>query len=149
MLTGLLIAAVFTAAFSMIAKRLSATVLTAPMIFLGFGFALSETGLMPHGDAEASLHLVAEIALVILLFLDAAQINLDLLRKRHVWPVRMLVLGLPLSIVFGTLVAWAILPGWPIVAVALLAAILLTHPIQSRQSARAHCWRRFQRARQR
>jgi sodium/hydrogen antiporter len=148
MLTGLLIAAVFTAAFSMIAKRLSATVLTAPMIFLGFGFALSETGLMPHGDAEASLHLVAEIALVILLFLDAAQINLDLLRKRHVWPVRMLVLGLPLSIVFGTLVAWAILPGWPIVAVALLAAILaptdaalgqavITNPIVPERSRRA------------
>ena len=73
---GLLITAVFTAAFTMVAKRLSSTVVTAPMIFLGFGFALSQTGLMPHADAEASLHLVAEIALIVLLFLDATQVNL-------------------------------------------------------------------------
>ena len=108
----------------MVSKRLSSTVVTAPMIFLGFGFALSQTGLMPHADAEASLHLVAEIALIVLLFLDAAQVNLDALRKRHVWPVRMLVIGLPLSVAFGTLAAMAFLPGWSIFAVALLAAIM-------------------------
>lgn len=108
----------------MVAKRLSSSILTAPMIFLGFGFILSQTGLMPHADAEASLHLVAEIALIVLLFLDAAQVNVDALRKRHVWPVRMLVIGLPLSIAFGTLAAMALLPGWSIFAVALLAAIL-------------------------
>lgn len=124
MLTGLLVTAAFTVAFSMIAKRLSTTVLTAPMIFLGFGFALSETGLLPQADAKAALHLVAEIALVILLFLDAAQIELNVLRKRHVWPVRMLLLGLPLSIVLGIFAAWVILPGWPVVALALLAAVL-------------------------
>lgn len=122
--TGLLITAVFTAAFTMVAKRLSSTVVTAPMIFLGFGYILSQTGLMPHGDAEASLHLVAEIALIVLLFLDAAQINVDALRKRHVWPGRMLAIGLPLSVAFGTLAALAFLPGWSIFAVALLAAIL-------------------------
>ena len=55
------------------------------MIFLGFGFLLSQTGLMPHADAEASLHLVAEIALIVLLFLDAAQLNLYALLKRHAW----------------------------------------------------------------
>lgn len=148
MLTGLLVAAVFTVAFSMVAKRLSATVLTAPMIFLGFGFALSETGLLPHADAEPALHLVAEIALVILLFLDAAQINLDVLRRRHVWPVRMLVIGLPLSIVLGTLAAWIVLPGWPLIVLALLAAILaptdaalgqavVTNPIVPERSRRA------------
>lgn len=108
----------------MVAKRLSSTMITAPMIFLGFGFALSQTGLMPHADAEASLHLVAEIALIVLLFLDAAQINLDALRKRHVWPVRMLAIGLPLSVAFGAVAAMALLPGWSILAVALLAAIL-------------------------
>ena len=94
------------------------------MIFLGFGFLLSQTGLMPHADAEASLHLVAEIALIVLLFLDAAQINLDALRKRHAWPGRMLVIGLLLSIAFGTLAAMALLPGRSIFALALLAAIL-------------------------
>lgn len=124
MIAGLLIVAVFTAAFAMVAKRLASTVVTAPMVFLALGLALSATGLLPHKEAEISLHLVAEIALVVLLFLDAAQIDLNALRERHVWPVRMLFLGLPASILLGTLAALPFLPGWPLVAVALVASIL-------------------------
>ncbi len=124
MISGLLIVAVFTAVFAMVAKRLTSTIVTAPMVFLALGFALSTTGLLPQKGAEQSLHLVAEIALVVLLFLDAAQTDMKALRKRHVWPVRMLFLGLPAAIVLGTLVAYPFLPGWPVVAVALLAAIL-------------------------
>ncbi|MDP6342589.1 MAG: cation:proton antiporter, partial [Alphaproteobacteria bacterium] len=124
MTLGLLSAAVFTVGFAMIAKRLASTVLTAPMAFIAFGFLLSITGWLPHQAAEASLHLVAEIALILLLFLDAAQIDLAALRQRHVWPVRMLAVGLPLSIALGTLAAWPFLPGWPLAAVALVAAIL-------------------------
>ncbi|MCG8404342.1 MAG: cation:proton antiporter, partial [Phycisphaerales bacterium] len=108
----------------MVAKRVSASVLTAPMLFLGFGYLLSTTGLWPHGETEEILHLTAEIALIILLFLDAAQIDLASLRRQHTWPSRMLVLGLPLSIALGTLAAYPFLPGWPLVAVVLVAAIL-------------------------
>lgn len=121
---GLLLLALFTVAFSMVANRLSTTILTAPMLFIGFGFLLSETGLMSSEGAEGTLHLVAEIALIVLLFLDAAQIDLTTLRKRHVWPVRMLVIGLPLSLLFGTIALAPLLAGWPIFAVALVAAIL-------------------------
>lgn len=124
MITGLLIVAGFTAAFTMVAKRLASTMVTAPMVFLAFGLALSTTGLLPQKEAEQGLHLVAEIALVILLFLDAAQTDLYALRKRHVWPVRMLGLGLPAAILLGTLAAMPFLPGWPLVAVALVASIL-------------------------
>jgi NhaP-type Na+/H+ or K+/H+ antiporter len=99
-------------------------VLTAPMIFLIFGLAIAQTGLLPHSNAETMLHIVAEIALIILLFLDAAQIDLSVLRKRHIWPLRMLVIGLPVSIGLGTLLAWPFLPGWPLVAIALVASIL-------------------------
>ena len=121
---GLLIVAIFTVGFAMIAKRLSSTVLTAPMLFIAFGYLLSQTGLMPHGEVESALHIVAEVALILLLFLDAAQIDLAALRKRHVWPTRMLLIGLPLSIVLGTLAAWPFLPEWPIFALALVASIL-------------------------
>lgn len=123
-MAGLLVVAVFTVAFSMIAKRLSSTVVTAPMVFLALGWLLSTTGFLPHHEAEATLHLVAEITLVVLLFLDAAQMDLMALRNRHVWPVRMLAIGLPLMLVLGTLAAFPFLPGWPLVAVALVAAIL-------------------------
>ncbi len=124
MTTGLLILAIFSVAFAMIAKRLAATPLTPPIAFIGFGYLLSQSALFPQVWAEESLHIVAEIALILLLFLDAAQINLKTLKERHVWPMRMLAIGLPLAIGLGALVNWFLLPSWPLVAGALVAAIL-------------------------
>ncbi len=108
----------------MVGRRLSSTILTAPMLFLFLGVSLAVSGLVPHDTAEALLHPVAEVALVILLFLDAAQTDVVALRDRHVWPIRMLLIGLPLSIAFGTLAGMILFPTWPFVAVALVAAIL-------------------------
>ena len=122
--TALLITAVFTACYALIAKRLSTTVLTAPMLFIAFGGLLSATGLVPTGEAQEMLHLVAEVALILLLFLDASQINLKALRNDHSWPIRMLLIGLPVSMIVGALLAWIFLPGWPLVAIALMAALL-------------------------
>ena len=116
--------ALFLTGFCMIAHRLSRTVVTAPMVFLGLGVGLHATGMVPQHGTEASLHVVAEVALIVLLFLDAAQIDARELRSRFVWPVRMLGIGLPLALVFGTVVGLLLLPGWPLVAVALVAAIL-------------------------
>lgn len=124
MIVGLLVLSVFTVAFCMVGRRLSGTMVTAPMVFLALGWVLSQTGLLPHVEMEATLHLVAEIALIVVLFLDAAQLDLRVLRVRHVWPVRMLAIGLPLTIVLGTLAAWPFLPGWPLAAIVLVAAIL-------------------------
>lgn len=124
MISGLLIVTMVTVVFTMVARRLADTIVTAPMIFLGLGWLLSLTGLMPHAEIEEILHVVAEVALIIVLFLDAAQTNLRALRVRHVWPTRMLAIGLPLAIALGTLAAFPFLPGWPLVAVALVAAIL-------------------------
>ncbi len=121
---GLLSVAVFALCFSMIARRLTATVLTAPMLFIGFGYLMSGMDILPDRQAEAMLHVVAEVALILLLFLDAAQIDFRALQRQHVWPVRMLALGLPLAIAIGTLAAWPFLPGWPLVAVILVAAVL-------------------------
>lgn len=115
----------FLLAFCMVAKRLEKTIFTAPMIFLGFGVLVAQFGMLGFEDAESMLHIVAEVALIVLLFLDAAQIDQSALFKRSVWPARMLLLGLPLAFIIGTAVAWVILPGWPLAALALLAAILV------------------------
>ncbi|WP_299816114.1 cation:proton antiporter [uncultured Roseibium sp.] len=124
MATGLLMLALFTVCYTLIARTLSNGILTAPILYIGFGYLMAQTGLMPLGEAEHLLNIVAEIALIVLLFLDAAQINLQILRKRHQWPVRMLALGLPLTIAIGTLAAAPFLPGEPIIVAALAAALL-------------------------
>lgn len=110
--------------YALVAKRLSSTILTAPMVFLGLGVTFSLSGLITQETGEALLHPVAEVTLVILLFLDAAQTDFAALKRRFVWPVRMLVIGLPLAILFGVIAGVLFFPDWPVFAVALAAAIL-------------------------
>lgn len=109
----------------MVANRLSKTAITAPMVFLAFGAILAFFDMLPKSRSEEALHIVAEITLIILLFIDAAQIDQRALLKRRVWPARMLMLGLPLAFVFGTLLGLLTFPGWPLAAVAVAAAILV------------------------
>ncbi len=121
---GLLLAFVAAFAFAMFARRLAGSVLTAPIYFIALGLVLAEIGFFEFEAAEETLHLVAEATLVVLLFLDASQIDLRQLRKHHIWPQRMLLFGLPLAIVIGTFVAGLILPDWPLIGLALVAALL-------------------------
>ena len=109
----------------MVANRFANSIVTAPMVFLGFGALVAQTGMLPEEGTEAALHVVAEIALIVLLFLDAAQIDQKTLLKRSVWPARMLAIGLPLGFIFGTALGWLLMPGWPLAVVALAAAILV------------------------
>ncbi|MEL6100831.1 MAG: cation:proton antiporter [Pseudomonadota bacterium] len=120
----MLIITAATAMFCLVAHRLSRTILTAPMVFLALGAGLSVSELVAADEAELLLHPVAEIALIVLLFLDAAQTDLRALRNRHIWPLRMLLIGLPLAFGLGTLAVALALPEWPLVAAALIAAIL-------------------------
>jgi NhaP-type Na+/H+ or K+/H+ antiporter len=94
------------------------------MIFLSLGVTFSVSGLITPETGETFLHPVAEVTLVVLLFLDAAQTDFAALKRRFVWPVRMLVIGLPLAIAFGVIAGALFFPDWPIFAVALAAAIL-------------------------
>ncbi|MEM8704354.1 MAG: cation:proton antiporter, partial [Pseudomonadota bacterium] len=124
MATGLLMLAMFTVCYTLLAKTLSKGILTAPILFIGFGYLMAQTGLMPFAEAEHLLHIVAELALIILLFLDAAQINLRALRERHQWPLRMLLIGLPLAVAIGTAAAAPFLTAYPLIVAALVAALL-------------------------
>ena len=110
--------------YSMLAKRLASTVITAPMVFICVGFAASYFNIMQVRDSEETLYVLAEIALIVLLFLDASKINLGLLKKQNSWPLRMLIIGLPLSILLGTLVGILFFPTWSIALIALTASIL-------------------------
>ncbi|MEM8881065.1 MAG: cation:proton antiporter [Pseudomonadota bacterium] len=122
---GLLAVATFVMGFSMIANRLSGTIITAPMVFLGFGAAFGQFGMLPDPAGETALHLAAEAALIILLFLDAAQIDQKALFQRSVWPLRMLAIGLPLGFLIGIVAGVILLPDWPFALIALVAAILV------------------------
>ena len=67
---------------------------------------------------------VAEIALALLLFGDAARIDLRALRRHLAWPGRLLLVGLPLTMVAGALAGLAVFPGLAFASIALLAVML-------------------------
>lgn len=111
-------------AFALFARRLADGVVTGPMIFLALGLVLNQVGLVDVGHAEEALHIVAEATLVIVLFSDGSMIDARGLRRRIIWPERMLLAGLPLAMLFGFIACAMLLSGWPLWELALLAAIL-------------------------
>lgn len=112
--------------YSFVSGRLSSTWVTAPMVFAIFGLAVGGAGmgLVSLQVSHGAIHLLAEITLVLVLFSDAARIDLRLLIRDHSIPTRMLAIGMPLTIALGTAVALALPLGLDLVHAALLAAVL-------------------------
>jgi NhaP-type Na+/H+ or K+/H+ antiporter len=100
--------------------------LTAPLLFVAFGFLAGQggTGWISIDVEHSAIHIIAELTLVLILFTDAARIDLTLVRKDHNLPTRMLLIGLPLVIAAGTFAAAALFPAFSIWEAALLAALL-------------------------
>lgn len=112
--------------YSLISGRLQGTMITAPLVFIAFGFAISSGGMgIVSLDVEhGAIHFVAEFTLILVLFTDAARINLKRVRRDHNLPLRMLVIGLPLVMILGTLIATQLFPEFSFWEAALLAALL-------------------------
>ena len=113
-------------AFGAVSRRAERSPLTPPMFFIAAGCLVSEHGLGLL-DLELSgvfVHGLAELTLVVVLFTDASRIDLTRLRREESLPLRMLGLGLPLTILAGTVIGVALLPGFGWLEAALVAAIL-------------------------
>ena len=109
--------------YAVVSARLGRTVLTSAIFFLSAGILLGDAVLgwfVIEADGSA-LRLIAETTLALVLFADASKINLRLLRREIAIPVRLLGIGLPLTIVAGTAAAMLVLPGLSVVEAALLA----------------------------
>jgi len=113
-------------AYALVSGRLEGTVLTAPLLFVAFGFLAGPGGFgFADIDVEHSaIHVIAELTLILVLFTDAARIDLNRVRQDHNLPMRMLLIGLPLAIGAGAFVAAALFPAFSIWEAALLAALL-------------------------
>lgn len=113
-------------AFGLVSGRLQGSVLTGPMLFAAFGLLAGPavTGLISLKISNTGLHILAEATLILVLFSDAASIDLRSLRRDHNLPVRMLVIGMPLTIVLGAIAAVVLFAGLSIWEALLLAAIL-------------------------
>jgi NhaP-type Na+/H+ or K+/H+ antiporter len=80
---------------------------TGPMVFTAAGYAIGnpDWGPLPVDVDAPSVHVLAEVTLALLLFADAARVNVEKLRQDVALPGRLLGVGLPLSVLLGSLAA--------------------------------------------
>ncbi len=114
--------AVALLAFGVVSRRMERGVVSPPMVFLGLGFALGRLGWLDAGSGLVDG--LTELTLVLVLFTDAARIDLAHLRLDGSLPARLLGVGLPLTVVAGALAAWMILPGLGLSEAVLFGAVL-------------------------
>ncbi len=123
---GFAIVAVTILAFGLVSERIRRTPLTPPMVFVVVGFLVGPLalGLVTLSPASGVIRTLAELTLVVLLFTDASRIDLGLLRRQHNLPVRLLLVGLPLTVAAGAGLALLAFPGLELWEAAVLGAVL-------------------------
>jgi NhaP-type Na+/H+ or K+/H+ antiporter len=114
-------------AFALVSKRLAGTALTAAIAFVVVGLVVGTEGLdlLDIDVGSSDLRLIAEVTLALLLFSDAAGLDTDRLRRETGFPLRLLAVGLPLTIAAGSLTAVLMFPDL-IVFEAITLAVLLS-----------------------
>jgi len=110
--------------FSKVAER---SIITAPMVFVSIGLILGPLGFSwLHVNTDTNgIQLLAELTLIIILFVDASFIKLTNIKSRlKGLPARLLLLGLPLTMVLGATIAFLLFPATDIWLLVVLALIL-------------------------
>lgn len=112
--------------WSLVAGRLERLDVTGPILFVAAGLALANGpwALIDVSVETSAVHTLAEITLALLLFSDAARINPQDLRHSAGLPIRLLAIGLPLTLAFGFGLAAFLFTDLPWELAALLGAVL-------------------------
>jgi sodium/hydrogen antiporter len=109
-----------------ISRRLSGTPITPTMLFVAIGLLVGPQVLdgIDLSSTSSTVQVLAEATLALVLFCDASRIDLGKPRREFGVPVRLLGIGLPLTITLGAVAAAAIF-GQISAAEAIILAIVL------------------------
>ena len=88
---------------------------TGPFVFTLAGYVLGnpDWGPLTVNVETTSIHIVAEVTLALVLFSDAARVNVAELRRDLAVPTRLLSIGLLLSVLLGGVLAGWLFSGFP------------------------------------
>ncbi len=112
-------------AYGLVSKRLASSPLSGPLFFATLGLIGYAAGVLPPINViDSPVTLVLELTLALLLFTDASKIQIRSWEADMDLPTRLLTIGMPLTIVFGTVVAYLIFPSAGIIGAAIIATIL-------------------------
>ena len=132
-MTGVILAAALFIVYSLLSRRLARSSVTGPMLFTIAGALFALEGLGGPSAIEAlgfevndeAIQALLEGTLAIVLFSDAVAIDYGAVRAEAFLPGRLLGIGLPLTIVAGTAMAYVLFPGigfWPAAVIAIILA---------------------------
>lgn len=111
--------------FGLTSGRLSRSIITPPMAFVGAGLLVGALGLV-HLEVDGEFtRFMVEITLALVLFTDASRIDFSIFRNSYGIPTRMLAIGMPLTLLLGTGVAMLLFDDLPLLCAAVLAAALM------------------------
>ena len=118
--------ALFVFCYSLIAGRLERAAASGPIVFVAAGFVMGPLGLAWFdGDISRSgLRTLADLTLALILFIDAANADLTILKRQFRIPSRMLLFGLPGVIFLGTLAASLLFDNLSLFEAAILGTML-------------------------
>jgi NhaP-type Na+/H+ or K+/H+ antiporter len=122
----LAIIAAFAFLFSLVAGRLEPTPITGPMVFMFFGLLAGPLGLgwLELDISSQELRTLADLTLALVLFIDAANADTSVLKKNASIPLRMLLIGIPMTIGLGVVVGMLLFDGLGLFELAILATML-------------------------
>ena len=126
MYLDLAILALFILGYSLVAGRVERTWVSGPIVFTLFGLLIGPVGLdllSFKADGE-TIRTLAELTLALVLFTDAASADMAVLRRTETLPARLLLVGLPVTILLGFGVGVLLIEQLSLFEVALLATML-------------------------
>ncbi len=122
----LAVLALFTLVYSSVAGRIERTWTSGPMIFTVFGLLIGPVGfdLLPLDIDGEAIRALAELTLALVLFTDAAGADMGVLKEARALPIRLLLIGLPLTILLGFGLGVLLIDKLSLFEIALLATLL-------------------------
>ncbi len=112
--------------YSIFAEKIEKYPISGPIIFLVVGLVAGPLGLnlLGGGVENAGYKFLAELALALVLFTDASKTDFKVLRTNIKLPARLLLIGLPLTIIFGIVTGMFFFPELTWIELGLLATVL-------------------------
>jgi NhaP-type Na+/H+ or K+/H+ antiporter len=122
----LAILALFIFCYSLVAGRVERAATSGPIVFVVAGLLMGPLGLgWFDGDIERTgLRVLADLTLALILFIDAANADLAILKRQFRIPSRMLLFGLPGVIFLGTITAALLFDSLSLYEAAILGTVL-------------------------
>jgi NhaP-type Na+/H+ or K+/H+ antiporter len=122
-----LVLAVLVLGYAVVSERVNRSFIAPALIFLLLGMGLGPFGLgvLEAGAGTEGYTVLAQLALTMILFNQAAKLRLNRIRVHGPVTLRLLIVGIPLTVLLGALTATLllpVLPWWEAVCVAAIVA---------------------------